>query len=150
MKKTNVEQKMISVIALVLASWGVTAKADTNMVDCTDVGDQMSWHVSMKSDLSMASHSDNDHETAMVKTDVSFYDTFPPQTEITFDGQDGKNKIKFVYTQELSKGTLYANAGTKDAFEVSFECKLTSDYMDWSAVQQAITDAPANAGSTRY
>ena len=146
----NLKMNIVTIVGLTSALFCLAANASTKMIDCIDEGDEMSWHVSMKSDLSLASHSDNDHETALKQTDISFYDTYPAQTEITFHGQDGKSKIRFVYTQELSKGVLYANTGTKDAFQVNFDCELTKDFINWPEVAQAIKDAPSNGGSTRY
>jgi hypothetical protein len=121
-----------------------------NMIECRDAGDRMSWVVTLKSNLSIGDHFNNDFSVAMQKTGVDFFETYPPQTEYTLEGKSGKNLIQFVYTKELQKGSLLLNVGTKDEFEVKYECQTAKDDFDWKAVKKALKDAPKNGGSTRY
>jgi hypothetical protein len=120
------------------------------MIDCRDKGDLMSWSVTINSDLKLASFFDNDHEVALNRVGISFYESYPPQTVFDFKGQDKKAKIDFHYTQETKQGLLIANTGTPDEFQVDFECVTRKDTVDWKTVSKAIEDAHKNGGSTRY
>ncbi len=142
---------MKSLLILSLTSLiSLSAQATPLMISCLDKDNRMSWGVEIKSDLSLAIHNDNDHDIAMKKTKMEIFETYPSQTEVTFEGQDGSSKVNFVYTLETKTGTLYANPGKRDAFQVEFECKLAKDVMNWSEAKQALKDAPSQGGSTRF
>lgn len=132
---------MKNAFVLVAALFSTMSFANDKMIDCIDAGDEMSWHVYLKSDLSIGNFFDNNTDTAIRKTDVNFYETYPPQTEFKFIGQKGQAKIKFEYIQETKKGLLTANVGTKDQFETAFECTLVEDDIDWSSVQAELETA---------
>lgn len=129
--------------------FSVAALAGQKMIDCVDKGDQRSWSVSLKPDLTLANFFNNDNDVALKRTKINVYETFPPIVEIEYEGKDRKSAIKFTYDQNTRKGTLEANVGAVEEFQVEFECKQVKDSINWQAVQKAIDDAKKNGGSTR-
>jgi hypothetical protein len=124
--------------------------AEAKMLECREVDDQMSWSVVLNSDLTLGSFFDNDHDTALARTDVHFYDSLPAETVYDFEGNDDGARIKFLYVSQTKSATLYVNDGQKGEYSVAFECRLVKDRFDWMGVADAIRTAPQNDGSTRF
>lgn len=143
--KTSIFYSLLLVLTI-----GSTAYASTSkMIDCTEVGEDRSWSVSIKSDLSMANFFDNDHDVAMKQVTINFYETLG-EPEAEFRGKDQSSVVLFDYRTNAMTGTLYANAGTRNEFKIKFKCKLVKDDLDWKSAEKALSDARKNSGSTRW